>query len=588
MDEFLAGVVYGANVVVTNPSSSPQKLELLLQIPRGSLPVLGSKSTDSRRIQLEPFMTKSFEYFFYFPIANEGADDRFPHYPVQVVRAEQVAGAAKPFTFRVVRQLSRFDKASWDYVSQYGDEAEVFAFLDQSNLGRLDLERIAWRCRKDVEFLRKIVAVLAKRRHFDPTIYSYGLYHNDFASLRDWLRHQDELLGRCGLWLDSKLVRIDPTERGLFEHLEYSPLVNQRAHRLGVEARIADNVVLAQYRRFLEILAHKPTLDPADSIAVTGFLFLQDRVEEAIERLRMVKPESLSTKLQYDYFEGYAALYEGDLPAVRKVATSYANHPVDRWRNRFAELAGQLDEIEGNAGLVANSENLTNRERGIASSASKDPSFELKVENRTIYLTWKNLTEAMVNYYLIDPEFSFSSNPFVGGDPGRFSIIRPAKSGVIELPKDRDTLEMPLPNEFANANLVVEIVAAGSRKAQAYHSNSLKFVLAENFGRLEVRDQGSGKAVAKAYVKVYARLQDGTVRFFKDGYTDLRGRFDYASLNSGENDGAALSPAPGQSTGGLNTQMLRPGELDRVDRLSILVLSDTHGAIVKEAALPSE
>ena len=37
-EEFLAGVVYGANIVVTNPTSSPQKLELLLQIPQGALP----------------------------------------------------------------------------------------------------------------------------------------------------------------------------------------------------------------------------------------------------------------------------------------------------------------------------------------------------------------------------------------------------------------------------------------------------------------------------------------------------------------------------------------------------------------------
>ena len=29
--------------------------------------------------------------------------------------------------------------------------------------------------------------------------------------------------------------------------------------------------------------------------------------------------------------------------------------------------------------------------------------------------------------------------------------------------------------------------------------------------------------------------KNGTVRFFKDGYTDLRGRFDYASLNSPAN-----------------------------------------------------
>jgi hypothetical protein len=50
------------------------------------------------------------------------------------------------------------------------------------------------------------------------------------------------------------------------------------------------------------------------------------------------------------------------------------------------------------------------------------------------------------------------------------------------------------------------------------------------------------------------------VRFFKDGYTDLRGRFDYSSLST--------------------------SDLDTVDRFALLVLSDDHGAVIQEAAPP--
>ena len=55
-------------------------------------------------------------------------------------------------------------------------------------------------------------------------------------------------------------------------------------------------------------------------------------------------------------------------------------------------------------------------------------------------------------------------------------------------------------------------------------------------------------------------MNDGSVRFYKDGYTDLRGYFDYTSLNT--------------------------NELDAVQRFSILILSETHGALVREAAPP--
>jgi hypothetical protein len=143
--------------------------------------------------------------------------------------------------------------------------------------------------------------------------------------------------------------------------------------------------------------------------------------------------------------------------------------------------------------------------------------------------------------------------------------------------------------------VLVEVVAAGQRKAQAYHANTLKLALAENYGRIEVRDSTTNHAVAKAYVKVYARLHNGTVRFFKDGYTDLRGRFDYASLN-----GPALAgPVPVDiSTGGqpraaapqngLDHQMLKPAELSNIDKLAILVLSDTNGTATREVAPPGE
>jgi hypothetical protein len=40
-----------------------------------------------------------------------------------------------------------------------------------------------------------------------------------------------------------------------------------------------------------------------------------------------------------------------------------------------------------------------------------------------------------------------------------------------------------------------------------------------------------GKPMPRCYVKVYALTKDGSVNFFKDGHTDLRGMFDYRSHN---------------------------------------------------------
>ena len=134
--------------------------------------------------------------------------------------------------------------------------------------------------------------------------------------------------------------------------------------------------------------------------------------------------------------------------------------------------------------------------------------------------------------------------------------------------------------------MLVEVIGAGQRKAQAYHANTLKLTLAENYGRIEALDSATGKPVAKAYVKVYARLNNGTVRFFKDGYTDLRGRFDYASLNAPEGMRPMPLGAEAAPANGLDYQMLKPAELNNVEKLAILLLSDTNGAAVREVGPP--
>ncbi len=588
--EFLSGVVYGANIVITNPTSAPQKLTALLQIPRGALPVSGSKATDSRRLRVEPYTTQTLEYYFYFPAPNPANEDRFAHYPVEVARDEQIVGGAKPFTFKVVKQLTEVDKTSWEYLSQYGTDADVFAFLEKANLARLNLEKIAWRARKSADFFRKLIGVLEARHIYSEPIYRYGLLHNDAGVIRSYLGlfgDQQDFRNHCGLWLDSKIMKIDPIERRVYEHLEYSPLVNQRVHRVGAENRIPNPVLRGQYQALLNILAYKPTLDAVDQMSVTYYLFLQDRVEEGLARFHTIAPAALPTRLQHDYFRVYAAFYEEEPAVARGLVQQYAEYPVDRWRKLFAEAGAQLDEIEGKA-VPRPADGQPDREKQQGELAATEPSFDFKVENRQIALTWKNLGAVTVNYYLMDPEFMFSASPFVTQDAGRFSIIKPTRTVEQALPAGQDALLVPLPGEFAKANVLVEILGAGQRKAQAYHANTLKLTIAENYGQIEVRDEAAGKPVSKAYVKVYARLRNGTVRYYKDGYTDLRGKFDYASLNSSEGHVMPMPRSAEDAAAGLGYQMLTPGELGEVEKFSILLMSDAHGAAVREVAPPRQ
>jgi len=550
-DEFLSQVVYGCQVVVTNPTSSPQKLDVLLQVPRGAIPVLNSRATRSRHLALQPYNTQSLEYHFYFP-----APGKFAHYPVHVSKGGKLIAFCPPATLNVVEKPSKVDRASWDYISQNGTEDEVLAYLKEENLGRVALDRIAWRM-QDAAFFRKALAVLDDRHVFAPTLWSYAIKHNELAPMREYLQHCDSFVGQCGAWLDSKPLTIDPVVRKAYQHLEYWPLVNARAHALGGRRKILSDRFAAQYARLMKVVCCRPDLDDADLMSVTCYMLLQDRVEEALGFFGRVQPDKLATRLQYDYAAAYLDFYSDAPKRARAIATPYAKHPIDRWRNLFANVVAQLDEVEGKAAQVVDKEDQAQQQARLAAT---EGSFDFAVEARKITVTYQNLAECRVNYYPMDIELLFSRNPFVQEYSERFSYVRPAAAETVKLDPAKTRHVFDLPERFATSNVMIEILAGGGKKARPYFSNTLAIQLIENYGQLRVTHAETSRPLPKVYIKVYARMDDGGVRFYKDGYTDLRGRFEYASLST--------------------------NDLDHVKDFSMLILSEAAGALVREAKPP--
>jgi hypothetical protein len=353
------------------------------------------------------------------------------------------------------------------------------------------------------------------------------------------------------------LLTIDPIARRELEHLEYKPLVNARAHALGKRRQIVNDRFFEQYHRFLKDLTYARELNDEDLLGVTYYQFLQDRIEEALATFDRVKVANIEMKLQYDYCTAYAGFFTGEHQQSRAIAQKYANHPVDRWRNTFAEVIQQLDEAEGKGSRAVDPENR-NQQQGTL--AATEPNFDFVVDAKQVQLNVQNLKSVTVNYYEMDVELLFSRNPFQRA-AGQFNSIRPNVSLVVEIPADQRKIAIPLPPELANRNVLVEIVAGGQAKTQAFYAHSLVLQVIENYGQVKVTHQDTGKPVPKAYVKVYAMTESGQVKFFKDGYTDLRGRFDYASLST--------------------------NDLDAAQKFSLLVLSDDHGALVREVSPPA-
>src|SRR5213075_53138 len=138
----------------------------------------------------------------------------------------------------------------------------------------------------------------------------------------------------------------------------------------------------------------------------------------------------------------------------------------------------------------------------------------------------------------------------------RFSWIEPG--AVVDVPLTSDgRTKVDLPAAMRGANLVVEAVAPGLRRSIPHYAHDLATQLAHQYGQVRVLRASTQTAMPATYVKVYARQHGGAVTFYKDGYTDLRGRFDYVTLST--------------------------DDLDRVERFAILVASDDAVSTVLEA-----
>ena len=601
--EFLPGKPYVCRVVLTNVSSQRQKAEVLLQIPEGSLPVAYDSSavsphlhTQTVFVDLSSYSTQVLEYSFYFPSLG-----KYRHYPVQVSRKGNVVGHGESlFPLEVVlRSTSPPDLTSWRYVSQEASSDAVVAYLQHNNPFKVDLNMIAWRfvsqSSDTLDFFRKVTAVLRSKKAYNNHLWSYGIHHGDQQTTGEYLSYHPLIRKALGPHFSSSLVSVDAFEELAFQHLEYTPLINQRVHSLQTANREKGPLILNrqfkdQYRRFLFYLSHlrEPLSDPTLRMAQCYYFLLMDRVPEAIRSFKSVSVAKAreTAQLQYDYLAAYLDFFSPTGPSqARQIASKYDNYPVMKKQKMFRDILEQLDEIEyvdvksGNSSSPSLDEEKKGGEKmdveksgeseksstGSSKRVSKEKALDLSIEASSITIAHTNIHKCVINFYVMDIELLFSTNPFIGGtggDSSKFLYVSPNHTLPVSLSQEEDFTQIPIPDYCLNKNVYVEVVGDESvSRSQAFYSHSLTLQMFENFGQFKITQQKTGRPIPSAYVKVYAKKNDGSVVFYKDGYTDLRGRFDYVSISA--------------------------DMLSSVEKFSVLILSEEYGAVVREARRPA-
>mmetsp|Transcript_6281 Transcript_6281/g.10663 ORF Transcript_6281/g.10663 Transcript_6281/m.10663 type:complete len:122 (-) Transcript_6281:68-433(-) len=121
-----------------------------------------------------------------------------------------------------------------------------------------------------------------------------------------------------------------------------------------------------------------------------------------------------------------------------------------------------------------------------------------------------------------------------------------------------------MPELLKGRNVVIEAGSDDIQRFLTFYSSHLKVQVNENFGELRVYDSESLAPLPRVYVKVFCKNTSGQELFYRDGFTDIRGKFDYAN-SSGKS-------------------------INSVSKFAVLVSDDVggRGQIIKEVGPPKK
>mmetsp|Transcript_9905 Transcript_9905/g.9749 ORF Transcript_9905/g.9749 Transcript_9905/m.9749 type:complete len:210 (+) Transcript_9905:421-1050(+) len=178
----------------------------------------------------------------------------------------------------------------------------------------------------DKEFYFEALRILKSKNLFDYVIWSFSIFHKDFKTLKEFFSSNDNLVKIVGPDFETSLIKVngedDADDR--FNFLDYYPLVNSRAHRVGGMDILSQSSKETQqwilnvqqretYKKFLVHLVYKKGFPASDKLKLVTYLIMQERIQEAFEQFQKIKmPEGDlgNSQIQYDYLASYFDFYE--------------------------------------------------------------------------------------------------------------------------------------------------------------------------------------------------------------------------------------------------------------------------------------
>ncbi|MCQ2815850.1 MAG: hypothetical protein MJ252_01160 [archaeon] len=563
LEQFLTSQIYVQETILTNISNKNINCEILLQIPNGAIPLYNSDYTKIQTAEIRSFQTEKFRQIFYFP--NEGKYSQFP--TIASINGSLI-GKSPDKTFEVLDSIKKSEEKATKLkdILEGDNEDDIIKYFQNSEyIKSTELNSISYKCQSP-SFYNKIIQLLKSKLIYNEKIYSYSMTHGDLDTLKLYIQNKyfnegthlpNAMMEIFGPEFESKFFAVDESSNSrLNNHKDYYPIISNRVHKLPK----AQNTILAvelrkTYHNYISYLIGLPKLNNRNYLRLCYYLLLQQRTEEAktvynkIDVSQIDKNEYSSFRLQYDYITAYLDFSFGypEFTKAREISKKYEEFPLKDWKEMFDEIRSELKEYDSNTQYDTYDDIITDSDYDLSSSLRSSSideeekknkltgqeSINAKLEGKKISVISKGINSFKVKYYLIDIEILFSRTPFMENEGNKFSFIQPnfeTEINSLEGGKETKT-ELEIPEKYHNKNLFIEICSDKSKKNLTYYSSNLHYAIFESVGEIKVLSPEM-KPLPKVYVKTFCRKNDGSVEFYKDGYTDLRGRFNYAMLNS--------------------------------------------------------
>jgi hypothetical protein len=562
--KFLTNRTYLQKTIVTNISPDNVTCEILMQIPEGSIPVDSEEYKIIETANIKSYKSNVFEQKFYFP--KEG---NFKQYPPSASINDLVIAKSGLRTYEVVShiKLSKEEISSIDDVLNQGNKKEILEFIKKSEvIKEEDLEKIYWML-KDKDFYNQLINILKNKYIFNDNIWEYASNNEDIDSLQEYIHNHrnKEIFKSIGHEFDLTFLKLDKTNNAhILNHLDYYPVLKNRVFKLPKSKSILTVQLRDTYQDYVSYLITLPKINDYEYMRLCYYLILQQRIKEAttifekINKKNIIGDNLTSLELQYDYLTAYLDFNNGypKFEKAREIMKKYKDIAISSWKNMFNEIEDQLNEYDKKIDF---DEKITEEEKeSLKSERHKtelEESLNIELKDQSININYRNVSTITIKYYLIDIEILFSRSPFVKKTKVDFGLVKPQKIETIKVEntKIENKYLLNIPEELKNKNFFIEVSSGKKKENEIYNSSLLKYSIIQSIGEIKVKDP-EGNALPKVYVKCFCETNSGLIKFYKDGFTDLRGKFDYVSLN---ND-----------------------LVNEVKKFSILMVSEKYGSII--------